>query len=391
MTKQAKNQDLIIVGGGIMGLMTAYWASSFTKNITIIEKQEIGNNEAASFSFTRSMRTDYLDPIYVRFALEAQRFWRELEQQSSEPLFINNGVLNIAKQSITPNLATSYAEKSNFVLQKLNAGPESFSKARLEKRFPQFNADIGYLDTRGGYLKQQPTAKLLLKLLRDRGITFVESCTTVSIEEKENLVSLATDKGDFTGNKLVITAGVWANDILAIIKNNIRTFPITPAKRKECRYYYPTPSTEEWFLPEKFPVFAYLDIGIYGHPIFDKEKGAVKISYYPQPDATSTDTGIISSISDFVQECLPMLRDARSEPVEDADQCFYDFVADDNFILGKLPDFDRIVVGAGWRGTGYKFSPWAGKVLAELALKGDTIYDITTFNPGRFKNNETSN
>jgi len=48
-------QDLIIIGGGVMGLCTAYYASQFTSKITILEKATIGveNKEAASFSYTR--------------------------------------------------------------------------------------------------------------------------------------------------------------------------------------------------------------------------------------------------------------------------------------------------------------------------------------------------
>jgi glycine/D-amino acid oxidase-like deaminating enzyme len=38
----------------------------------------------------------------------------------------------------------------------------------------------------------------------------------------------------------------------------------------------------------------------------------------------------------------------------------------------------------GWRGTGYKFAPWAGRVLAQLALQQGTVYDIRRFAPGRF-------
>jgi len=40
--------------------------------------------------------------------------------------------------------------------------------------------------------------------------------------------------------------------------------------------------------------------------------------------------------------------------------------------------------GVGWRGTGYKFAPWVGKVLAQLAVQRGTVYDIGRFSPARF-------
>ena len=81
---------------------------------------------------------------------------------------------------------------------------------------------------------------------------------------------------------------------------------------------------------------------------------------------------------------MPALKDMPYEDVTDADLCSYDLVSDDNFILGGLPDFTNITVGAGWRGTGYKFAPLIGKTLAQLALQRGTVYDISSFKLERF-------
>jgi glycine/D-amino acid oxidase-like deaminating enzyme len=66
------------------------------------------------------------------------------------------------------------------------------------------------------------------------------------------------------------------------------------------------------------------------------------------------------------------------------DGCSYDLVADDEFILGPVPGADEVFAGVGWRGTGYKFAPWVGRMLAELALQRGTEYDIRRFAPARF-------
>src|SRR5437879_13892481 len=109
-----QTQDLVIIGGGIMGLCTAYAASHFTNNITLLEKSSIGNKKTASFGYTRSIRNDYLDPLYARLAYEARRFWLELQHKASEPLMIECGCLNIAKESVTPDLSATYAAQSQY-------------------------------------------------------------------------------------------------------------------------------------------------------------------------------------------------------------------------------------------------------------------------------------
>src|SRR5437763_2518206 len=117
-------QELVIIGGGIMGLMTAYAAAPFTNKITILERSRIGNKKTASFGYTRSIRNDYLDPLYARLAYEARRFWLELQHKASEPLIIECGCLNIAKESVTPDLSSTYAAQSHSTLTRLHLKTE---------------------------------------------------------------------------------------------------------------------------------------------------------------------------------------------------------------------------------------------------------------------------
>ena len=92
----------------------------------------------------------------------------------------------------------------------------------------------------------------------------------------------------------------------------------------------------------------------------------------------------IKCVEDFVKECLPILKDVPSEEIADADNCWYDTVVDDDFIMGKLSTFKNIIIGTGWRGTGYKFAPLVGKILSQLALQNGTIYDVKQFATERF-------
>ena len=42
------------------------------------------------------------------------------------------------------------------------------------------------------------------------------------------------------------------------------------------------------------------------------------------------------------------------------------------------------VFAGGWRGTGYRFAPWVGRVLAQLASQQGTGYEIRRFALARF-------
>jgi glycine/D-amino acid oxidase-like deaminating enzyme len=376
-------QDLTIIGGGVMGLFTAYYASQFSAKVVILEQSVIGDKRTASFSYTRSIRNDYLDPLYARLAYEARTLWLDLQRHADEPLLIECGCLNIATEKVTPDLAATYAAQSYDTLTDLKLHREAFSGTELTKKFPQFTADLGRLDVEAGLLYVPAVTRALLNALRARNVTIVEQVVVSTIKEHDGIVSIGTSKGDYQTRKLVVTTGLKTNDVLRQLPGNTVQFPLTPDRPSQCKYFIPPPEKWEQFTSDVLPVFAYLDVGIYGHPIYAGKTTGVKIGYYNPPDVKTLNTRI-SDVHSFVDQCMPTLKDARAVDVQDVDQCFYDLVGDDNFILGNVPNFDNIYVGVGWRGTGYKYAPWIGKTLMQLALQGGTVYAIDRFTPQRF-------
>jgi glycine/D-amino acid oxidase-like deaminating enzyme len=376
-------RDLLIIGGGIMGLFTAYAAAPFTGKITILERSRVGDKRTASFGYTRSIRNDYLDPFYARLAYAARGLWLELEREATEALIVDCGCLNIAKGSVTPELGESYAEQSYRVLNSLHLRTEAFTRESLRLRFPQFDADLGRLDSEAGFLYVPAITRTLLDALQQRGVQIVEECEPLAIEQLEEGVVVRSSGGKFVSRRLVITAGLGTNALLRRIAGCEVQFPLEPDRPSQCKYLLPPAHKQELFSAGALPVFAYLDVGIYGHPIYSGRTLGVKIGYYNPPDV-SVRTTSINDIDSFIAECMPALCDAEAIDVTEVDQCFYDLVADDNFILGGLPGCPAITVGVGWRGTGYKYAPWIGQTLMQLALRDGTVYDISRFSPQRF-------
>jgi N-methyl-L-tryptophan oxidase len=382
---QEKTRDLIIIGSGVMGLCTAYYASQFSSDIVLLEKATVGkeNKEAASFSYTRSVRNDYLDPFYARLAYEARTLWLEMQREAESPLIIECGCLNLAKTEITPDLTSTYAQESYDVLQQLHLKTEAFDQDSLRVRFPQFVADLARLDVEAGFMDVQQVTQTLLATLRARGVRIIEQCHIKAITPDDTNVLITTNGETYAGRQVVITAGWGTNDILDRIEGCALRFPLTPDRPSQSKYFIPPMHKQAQFTPDVLPVFAYLDVGIYGHPLYPGKTPGVKIGIYNPPDVKTLNTHI-QDVASFVRLCMPSLVDAEVVDVTDVDQCYYDLVEDDNFILGTLPGYNNIHVGVGWRGTGYKYAPWVGRTLMQLALQDGTVYDISRFNPQRF-------
>src|SRR3954466_5577939 len=95
---------LVIVGGGVMGLFTAYHAAERSARVVVLERGRIGDPLAASYRRTRSVRNDYLDESHARLAHEAFHLWGDFERQTGSPVLVRCGCLNIGQRSGPPGL-----------------------------------------------------------------------------------------------------------------------------------------------------------------------------------------------------------------------------------------------------------------------------------------------
>src|ERR1700691_3710839 len=290
-----------------MGLMTAYYAAPLATSVTILEKSRVGDPATASFSLTRSARNDYLHPEYARLAYESRRLWLELQATSDKPLLVDCGCLNLAKRTVTPDLASTHAFRSYAVLEQLQLRREAFSADDLRCRFPQFDADAGRLDVDAGFVDVPAATSFLQTALRAHGVQVIEHAAARRIIRSDGTWTVATDAGPVESDVLVITAGLGTNEVLGLLPRCSVRFPLRSDRPTQSKYLIPPAASRAMFTEAAMPVFAYLDIGIYGHPMYEGKTPGVKIGFYNPPGVTRTRSRI-GSVEDFVAECVPGLR-----------------------------------------------------------------------------------
>jgi glycine/D-amino acid oxidase-like deaminating enzyme len=374
--------DLLIIGGGVMGLFTAYHASGGFGRVAVLERGRIGDPTTASFGRTRSFRKDYLDAVYARFADEAITLWTDFERATGRAVLVRCGCMNIAKAAVTPELDQTYGQLSSDVLSAIGMPLELLDRPQIQTRFPYLDADVAHLDPAAGLVDLASVTETLLDTLHARKVALHEGVKTVAVG-RDGALKAQTDSGEFIARSIVITAGHGTNEVLATVDGARLRVPITKDRPSEAKYFVPPENERHLYTSDAMPVLAYLDTGVYVHPIVPGVVDAVKVGYYNPPDIPRDRTGV-RDITDFVEQVMPGLKQASASDVLDVDQCDYDLVADDDFVLGAVPDVPNVYVGVGWRGTGYKFAPWVGRVLFQLALQGGTVYDVSRFNPARF-------
>jgi len=74
-----------------MGLFTADFARRRGASVLLLDQWRLGDPRAASFSLTRSIRNDYLDPEYARLAFEARKLWLDFQRETGASFLIECG------------------------------------------------------------------------------------------------------------------------------------------------------------------------------------------------------------------------------------------------------------------------------------------------------------
>ena len=282
------------------------------------------------------MRNDYLDPEYARLAFEARQLWRELERASGQRLLVDCGCLNLAKASVTPDLDQNYAVQSYAVLEQLQPAPRGLLPVPLAERFPQFDADGGWLDVDAGFADLAAVTGCCARACGPAASTLAENTEPQAITRSGRTWQVPPAAGPVESDVLVITAGLGTNELLELLPGLLGPVPAAARPPVAVQVLHPRRGVTPLFTEAAMPVFAYLDIGIYGHPIYDGKTPGVKIGFYNPPDVARAPSRI-GSVEDFVAECMPGLRGAEVVDVAAAsgvDTCLYDLVEDDEFILG---------------------------------------------------------
>ncbi|MDE0684499.1 MAG: N-methyl-L-tryptophan oxidase [Candidatus Poribacteria bacterium] len=362
--------DVIVIGAGGMGSATAYHLAKSGANVLVLEQFQRGHTFGSSHGPTRIIRFFYDKAFYTELMKTAYAEWRDLESVSGKPLLFITGSVCLG---ISGN---PYGRAARQSLDAAGVESEWWSAAQLRERFPQFRVsndmDILYQkDT--GFLHASECVAMHLQLAEQHSATVREKTTVTDIHWHADVPTVRTENEQFQGRKVVVTAGAWTGKLFSELD-----LPFTVTKQQVC-YYQPTDMNR--FQADTFPVFTEATEDgefLYGIPAFGS---GVKMARHgrgqivsPDTCERTPDTDYIAHIDAYVQERIPELGKTTH-----AEVCLYTETPDEDFIIDTHPDCPDLLIAAGFSGHGFKFCSLVGRIMSELALDGETVFDIHPF------------
>lgn len=363
--------DVAVVGLGALGSAAAYHLTRKGVNVVAFEQYELGHVRGASHDTSRIVRTAYGAERYVRLAKSAYQDWASFEDVAGERLVtVTGGVVFFPTDGPYP------AGDFTSSLDAVGIPHELLSAAEVSARWPQFRIPDGVqtvytADT--GIVHASRSVAALQMQARAHGATIRDRTPVERLSPGDSGVIVHTEKGDILAGKVILTADAWTNKLLEPLGADI---PLV-TMQEQVTYFKPTePDT---FDRDRFPVWIWEDaLCFYGFPTYGEPtiKAARDLSnnlMTPDERTFVHSPELLEQLSSFIRGIIP-----DSGPALRTVTCQYAVTPDREFVISPLEKYRDIIVALG-SGHAFKFTPAIGRILAELAVDGETTDDISAF------------
>jgi sarcosine oxidase len=374
--------DAIVAGLGGMGSATAYQLAGRGRRVLGLEKFHPAHDRGSSHGRSRIIRQAYFeDPAYVPLLLRAYELWERLERDTGQELMTLTGGLMIGRRgSELVSGSVRSAEEHGLPYELLDAD-------EIRERFPPFSPDpetVALYEKKAGFVRPEETVRAHLDRAEALGADLRFEEPVVSWEASEDGVRVETQGGSYEAERLVITPGAWAPQLLADLGLPLEV-------ERQVMYWFEPKNGREPFLPDRFPIYIWEpDDGnwFYGFPSQDGDRG-VKAAFYRAGGVPTTpeaiDREVYQEEVDFIRGYLAEYVPDLAGQCLDARACMYTNTPDLHFVISVHPELEQVALACGFSGHGYKFCSVVGEILADLATEGSTRHPIDLFSPARLK------
>ena len=415
-----KDGGVIIIGGGVIGICSAYYLSSHGLKVTVLDKGKIGHGSsfgncglivpshsiplAAPGVILQGLKWmfDSTSPFYIkpRFNYELilwlWKFMKACNQKRA-----NQGIevlVKLTKESMNlyeqimdanPELDCSFRKDGLLMVYKTAEGyslglheaeevgahgieSQSMTNQELQRFEPGLREDVhgGVYYPDDGHFDPYKFVSQLSNLVKSKGIEIVEDTEVQDLIVSGNKISkVVTSNKEYTPDWTVITAGAWS-PILS--KKTGAKLPVQPAKGYSLSY-------NRVGLSIKTPMLlSEAKIGV--NPVIDGIRLAGTLEL----------TGIDSSINEKRVQAIVdganqyLAGDSAKFEVTNVWTGMRPVTPDGLPVIDRVPDVENLIVATGHAMLGMTMGPVTGKAVSEIVVGDHNSMDLMPLKFGRF-------
>jgi sarcosine oxidase subunit beta len=369
---------IVIVGGGIIGLASAYHLADRGHDVTVCERTNLGTGSTERA--VGGIRAQFSTPINIRLSNYSIDVWESFEEDFGINIeYRQHGYLFLAETD-----DTAATIRDNVSLQQEHGVPSEYLEPEDAKELvPELHAERfvgGSFSGRDGSADPHLAVQGFAEAVRELGGEIRKDVDVRDVVFENGGVShVETNEGDIPADYVVNASGPWAARIGEMAGLDL---PVTP-KRRQVGVVRP-----EIPYPEDAPMVFDMDSGIYFLP--DRDGDALMGGHFggPDPDIDPEDYSKNYDL-DWITEALELASDVSEHfgldsEIKNGWAGLYAITPDHKPIVEETrPGFINAV---GFSGHGFMHSPAVGTIVADLVEDGQTsLVDLDVLSSERFE------
>jgi glycine/D-amino acid oxidase-like deaminating enzyme len=367
--------DVAVIGGGIIGVSTAYYLARAGLTVTLIERRHLASG--GSGASTAIVRTHYDNAPETRLAVASLPVWANWADRVGvgNPCFEQTGVLWLVGQLDAERL------RNNVTMHRaIGAKAQAIPPAEAGQIEPALDMDgvaVAAWEPDSGYVGPVAATHSFAEAARQRGVNLELDTTVVDITVTSGrVVGVRTDRGFCNAGVVVNAAGPWAGRVGQMVAVDL---PISVERRQVASFSQPPELRRQ-----HVGVIDQVN-GTYFRPEWGLSTlaGLDRVGGEAELDDFSPAVG--AEFPDTIRRLLAARMPAMAHAVYRGGWGgLIDLTPDGKAILGAAGP-EGFYLACGFSGTGFKVAPAVGICLAELISGGQAkAVDLSPFRLSRF-------
>ncbi|EWT07119.1 sarcosine oxidase subunit beta [Intrasporangium chromatireducens Q5-1] len=372
-TRLPSRADVVVIGGGVIGLSTAYnLARSGAGSVLLLDQGSFGaGSTCKAAGGVRASFSDEANIVMGNYGLDVFERFDELFDQEID--LVQNGYLFLLDD---PADVADF-ERSVALQQSLGVDARMIDPAEAKRLAPIISTD-GVLAAayapRDGHCTPESVVLGYARAARRAGATLVPNCrVTGGVVVDGTIRAVETEAGTVETGTVVCCAGAWSRTVGEWFGVDL---PVDPVRRQ---IVVTEPIAD---LNRTMPMTIDFSTTFYFH-----EEGPGMLVGMSDRNETP---GFKLSRGD---EWLPGLAEAIERRAPSLGEVgiasgwagLYEVTPDHNGLIGEAPDVSRFLYATGFSGHGFLLGPAMGEVMCSLWRGEAPFVDVSAFDARRFE------